>query len=370
MKLTLPKWYDLHVHLRQGPALRSYVEAHLSMGCAGVLAMPNTTPPVTQVCGAGTAQSWSIEGYLADLRSAGGSAFDDIIVPLYLTRNTTSQTIKEGVRSGLLRACKYYPPHGTTNAEHGMAMEEYLGGDVFRAMEDCGVVLNIHGEDHKLGGADFIDSSRNAESLFYQEMMPRLIDAHPNLRVVCEHLTTKEAVAFVESAPDHIAATITPQHLLFTLGDLIQGLKFHLFCLPVVKFEEDRQALREALRDSHQRKFFAGSDSAPHPTKISGMGGAAGCFTGGCAPQLYTMAFEEAGIDLATGPGYEALRAFLCENGPRYYGIPVSKERFTLVRSSNQVSPLRTSEGPVVPLPLGVGKKLTWDFSQPAVEEA
>lgn len=241
-------------------------------------------------------------------------------------------------------------------------MDSFLGGDVFRAMEQCDIVLNIHGEKHALAGPDYIDQHRNAESMFYRETMPRLLEAHPELRIVCEHLTTKDAVEFVQEAPDGVAGTITPQHLLYTIGDLIQGLKYHLYCLPVVKFEADRDSLRAAIVDTDQHKFFAGTDSAPHTTKATEVGCAAGCFTGGCAPQLYAMAFEEAGADFATEKSVRAFRSFLCENGPRYYGIPLSGEQFTLTKSPSTVSKLQTPDGPVTPLPLGLNLELSWSL--------
>ncbi|MES2507688.1 MAG: hypothetical protein V4599_13360, partial [Verrucomicrobiota bacterium] len=129
MTLDLPRWFDLHTHFRQGPAMAAYVKAHVDMGCAGALAMPNTQPPVARVSGAAQADGWSLESYSADLRAAGADAFEQLIVPLYLTRQTTAAMIREGAASGLLRACKYYPPHGTTNAEHGLPMDDLIGGE-------------------------------------------------------------------------------------------------------------------------------------------------------------------------------------------------------------------------------------------------
>ena len=324
MILTLPKWFDLHTHFRQGPAVPAYVKAHLDMGCAGALAMPNTQPPVSRVSGAAQSDGWSIESYSAELSAAGAEAFEQLIVPLYLTRHTTAEMIREGAASGLLRACKYYPPHGTTNSEHGMPMDDLIGGEVFRAMEECGIVLCIHGEQHALSGPDYIDAQQNAETRFYTERMPRLLAAHPKLHIVCEHITTRTAAEFVANAPEHVGATITPQHLLYTLGHLIQGLKYHLYCLPLVKFEADRAALREAVLSPGQTRFFAGTDSAPHTTKATECGCAAGCYTGGCAPQLYAMAFEEAGADLGTEEGHSAFERFLCTNGPVFYGFAPS----------------------------------------------
>jgi dihydroorotase len=227
-------------------------------------------------------------------------------------------------------------------------------------MEECGIVLCIHGEQHALSGPDYIDAQQNAETRFYTERMPRLIAAHPKLRIVCEHITTRTAAEFVASAPEHVGATITPQHLLYTLGHLIQGLKYHLYCLPIVKFQDDRTALRDAVITAGQNKFFAGTDSAPHTTKATACGCAAGCFTGGCAPQLYAMAFEDAGVDLSTTEGQVIFERFLSLNGPAFYGFPASAKRFQMEKSSSQTHILETPAGPVTPLPLGMGIELTW----------
>ncbi len=359
---TLPKWYDLHTHFRQGVNVKQYIADHLAMGCAGALAMPNTRPPIAHVSGLKTETSWSIESYRADLLAAGADAFDELIVPLYLSGDTTAAMIAEGAASGLLRAAKYYPPHGTTNAEHGLAMEEWIGGEVFQAMEDHNIVLCIHGEQHTLSGADYFDEKQTAESEFYNKDLPAILEAHPRLRIVCEHITTAEAVEFVSQAPDHVGATITPQHLLYTIGHLIQGLKYHLYCLPVVKFERDRAALRRAVTEPGQSKFFAGTDSAPHTTKATECGCAAGCYTGGCAPQLYAMAFEEAGMDLASDSGRKAFVRFLSSNGPRFYGFAASSDTFTLTKEPSVARVYQSEEGPVVPLPVGMELELTWSI--------
>jgi dihydroorotase len=276
------------------------------------------------------------------------------------TRQTTAAMIREGTASGQLRACKYYPPHGTTNAEHGLPMDDLIGGEVFQAMEECGIILCIHGEQHALSGPDYLDAQQNAETRFYRERMPQLIATHPQLRIVCEHITTRTAAEFVAAAPNHVGATITPQHLLYTLGHLIQGLKYHLYCLPIVKFQEDRSALRAAVTTAGQAKFFAGTDSAPHTTKATACGCAAGCFTGGCAPQLYAMAFEEAGVDLSSQNGQDLLERFLCLNGPAFYGFPASPQHFQMEKASCHTPLLETSAGPITPLPLGMGLELTW----------
>jgi dihydroorotase len=362
MRLVLPRWFDLHAHFRQGPNVALYLADHLAMGCAGALAMPNTKPPVSRVGGEKTETSWSIEAYRDDLLGAGADAFEQLIVPLYLTAASTPEMIAEGAASGLLRACKYYPPHGTTNAEHGVPMDQWIGSDTFRAMEDHGVVLCVHGEQHALAGAAYFDRESNAESVFYGEKMPRLLDAHPRLRVVCEHITTETAARFVATASDRVAATITPQHLLHTVGDLVQGLRYHLYCLPLVKFARDREALREAVLAPGQTKFFAGTDSAPHTTKATECGCAAGCYTGGCAPQLYAMGFEAGGAELGSEAGREAFTRFLCLNGPAFYGFPASARSFSLVREPSRTAARETPEGPVVPLPSGMGQELSWSL--------
>lgn len=330
--------------------------------------MPNTQPPVSRVSGPAQADSWSIESYSHDLMVAGAESYEQLIVPLYLTRQTTAAMISEGATSGLLRACKYYPPHGTTNSEHGMPMDDLIGGEVLSAMEDHGIVLCIHGEQHALSGPDYIDANQNAETRFYTERMPRLLKAHPKLRIVCEHITTRTATEFVACTTSNVGATITPQHLLYTLGHLIQGLKYHLYCLPIVKFQDDRSALREAVTQSGQSKFFAGTDSAPHTTKATPCGCAAGCFTGGCAPQLYAMAFEEAGVDLSTAEGYSLFERFLCLNGPAFYGFPPSTSHFQLEKSPSDSAILETPAGPVTPLPTGLGIQMTWQLRK--VEES
>ena len=349
MKFELPKWYDLHVHFRQGESMGDYIKAHLDMGCAGVLAMPNTQPPVARVNGDNTDTYWTIENYLGAIKNAGGEAFNDIIVPLYLTPNTTPEMIIEGAKSGLLRSAKYYPPHGTTNSEHGTGLETYMKNGVFEAMSEADVVLNIHGEEHGLSGEEYFGQDGNAEDYFYSKRMPALIEKFPDLKIVCEHITTKTATDFVLSAGDNVAATITPQHLMFTVADLLQGLKYHLYCLPLVKFEKDRTALLSAAT-SGNAKFFAGTDSAPHTTKCTPCGCAAGCFTGVIAPQLYAMGFD------LNDNNFETFKNFLCLNGANFYGLEISKETFTLEKKPSNP----TVNSDATPLHVGLDIALEW----------
>lgn len=355
-EFTLPKWYDLHAHFRQDNVLKATLADHARMGCAGILAMPNTKPPVGRVLESDTSAPdfWSIEKYLSDIRAAGGDVFGEIIVPLYITKFTTPKMIEEGAKSGLLKAVKYYPPHGTTGADAGYPFVEFLNNGVFEAMQDAGVVLCMHGEEHGLKGAHYIDSNQNAEKTFYTERAPRLLELYPNLKCVAEHLTTKEGVAFVRQAGDNVAATITPQHLIYTVGDLLQGLKYHLYCLPLLKFDADRSALRAAVTDPNNTKFFAGTDSAPHVKKVTECGCAAGCYTGGIAPQIYASAFELAGCDLGTAAHQEIFKKFLCTLGAEFYGLPIPTDTFTLKKTPSVVQALKTDQGTIKPLPLGL----------------
>ena len=358
IRFTLPRWYDLHTHFRQGDAMPAYIQAHIDMGCAGALAMPNTAPPTAVVFEADeTPAYWSIERYVRDLNAAGADAFDELIVPLYLPKDTTPEMIEKGAAAGILKAAKAYPPHGTTGAEFGVPITDHIENGVFAAMERAGVILCIHGEEHGLPADQYFDRAGNAEEIFYSTRMPQVRAAFPDLKIVCEHVTTKMAVDFVRNSSVNTAATITPQHLIYTIGDLIQGLKYHLFCLPVLKHVEDRHALRDAVIDEHNTQFFAGTDSAPHTVKATECGCAAGCFTGGIAPQLYAQAFELAGVDMSGAYGQGMFQTFLCDIGAQFYGLPASDETFTLIKKDAEVEPLSTPQGNVTPLPLGLGQK-------------
>ncbi len=352
--IELPKWYDLHAHFRQDEMIAPLIKGHIAMGCAGILAMPNTKPPVGKIFKSDPGNYTSIEHYSSVLRSDGGDTLKEIIVPLYLTTEMTPALITRGAEMGMLKCAKYYPPHGTTGAELGAPLETYVENGVFAAMEGAGVVLNIHGEEHALPAEQYFDRTTNAEELFYRERLPRIVDQFPNLKIVGEHLTTKIATDFISAAPDHIVATVTPQHLLYTIGHLLQGFKYHLYCLPLIKFEEDREALRAAVTHPGNDKFFAGTDSAPHTTKATECGCAAGCYTGAIAPQLYAQSFELAGVDLSDENEQEIFKNFLCFNGPDFYGLDIPTETFTLQKFPQEIEPLKIGKNTIVPLPLGM----------------
>lgn len=362
--LTLPFWYDLHTHLRQDHLLAPIIKSQLDMGCAGVLAMPNTKPPVAKVFKDDALDYWSIEEYRQMIMDAGGDGFAELITPLYLTKDTSAKMIEDGAKAGLLKACKYYPPHGTTGADFGYPMEDFLKGDVLKAMADNDVVLCIHGEEHALDAERYFDRGGNAEEIFYTERVPRVLDAVPHLKLACEHITTKVAVDFVSGAGENVSASVTPQHILYTVGHLLQGLKYHLFCLPLLKFEEDREAIRKAVTAQDNTKFYAGTDSAAHTVKATECGCAAGCFTGGIAPQLYAQGFEEAGADLSNAADAKAFENFLCHNGARFYNLPQTSGTFTLIKQPQKINMIPTEAGEITPLPLGLGQnEIPWNLS-------
>lgn len=364
LSFSVPYWYDLHTHLRQEELLEPIIQSQLDMGCAGVLAMPNTKPPTAKVLDQDALNYWSVESYVHMIRAAGGDQFDDIIVPLYLTKDTTPKMIEEGAKSRILRACKYYPPHGTTGADFGFPIHNFIDNGVFEAMQAHGVVLCIHGEEHGLECENYFDRNQNAEELFYQNQMPLVREKFPSLRIACEHITTKRAVDFVQESGDNIHASVTPQHILYTIGHLLKGLNYHLYCLPLVKFEEDRQAIRKAVTDLGNTKFYAGTDSAAHTIKATACGCAAGCFTGGIAPQLYVQGFEEHGLDMSCVKNQKAFENFLCNIGADFYGLKKPSKMMTLSKVEYEVSMLKTGAGDITPLPIGLQQKtIPWTLS-------
>lgn len=224
-------------------------------------------------------------------------------------------------------------------------------------MEENGVVLSIHGEEHGLASAQYFDKNTNAEDYFYRERMPRLRNEFPNLKIVCEHITTETAVSFVKQAGDKTGATITPQHLLYSVGDLLKGFKYHLYCLPLIKFESDRLSLVEAVNDIRNVRFFAGTDSAPHTEKMTECGCAAGCYTGGVAPQLYIKSFD-------LKKGQDAFEAFLCHNGVSFYNLPKAGGTFTMIQQPQEISSLDTYGSNALNLPQGMGEHtLDWTIA-------
>lgn len=295
--LVLPKPDDFHVHFRQGEAMALYVRRHAaSFGRAMV--MPNTIPPI-----ADPVSLIRYRGEICDQIPA-----DAGFVPLLtfkLLPGLSGQTVAACAGAGAI-AGKYYPAGATTNASDGPSSPEDVA-EALDAMEDLDIVLSIHGEDP--------DSPSMKREAAFLPTVERILAAWPKLRVVLEHLSTKEAVDFVRSGPDRLGATITAHHLLFTIDDMLGGgLNPHLFCKPILKTAADREALLDAAL-SGSPKFFFGSDSAPHPRSAKERASApGGVYSSPTAIPALAGLFESKG-------NLPAFEAFVARAGARYYRL-------------------------------------------------
>jgi dihydroorotase len=305
---------DWHLHLRDGAQLASVVP-FTARQFARAIIMPNLKPPVTTVAMAAAYR----ERILAALPA--GARFEPLMT-LYLTDTTSPDEIKAAQRSGFIVGAKLYPAGATTHSDAGVTAIEKIH-PALEAMEKCGLVFQVHGEVTD-GDVDVFDRER----VFIDRVLARVVDRFPGLRVVFEHVTTREAVQFVKAARRGVGATVTPQHLLLNRNAIFQGgIRPHNYCLPVLKREHDRRALIEAAT-SDDARFFLGTDSAPHArhTKETACG-CAGIFSAHAAIELYAEAFEQAGA-------LERLQAFASERGPDFYGLARNREHITLERSA------------------------------------
>ena len=338
--ITLTRPDDWHLHLRDGDAMAAVVTASArQMGRA--IIMPNLTPPVTT-----TERALAYrERILAALPT--GAAFEPLMT-LYLTDNTPVDEIERAHASGLIQAVKLYPAGATTNSASGVT-DLTLCDSAIGAMARLGIPLLVHGE---VTDADIDIFDR--EAVFIERVMKPLLERHPDLKVVFEHITTADAAEFVTAAPANVAATITVHHLLFNRNHmLVGGIRPHYYCLPILKRERHRQALMAAAT-SGSPKFFLGTDSAPHARgdKESACG-CAGAFTAPAALELYATAFEQAGA-------LERLEGFASHFGPDFYGLARNTDTVTLVREPWQLpETLPYAEGQRI-VPLAAGETLEW----------
>src|SRR5512145_1069066 len=310
--LTLTRPDDWHLHLRDGALMQSVV-ADTARQFARAIVMPNLRPPVTT-----TEQALA---YRARIVAAlpRGAKFEPLMT-LYLTDITSADEIKKAKASGAVHAVKLYPAGATTNSDAGVTdlRKTYAA---LEEMQRCGMPLLVHGEVTS-PEIDIFDR----EAVFIERVLQPLLKDLPELRVVFEHITTKEAAQFVTSAPDNMAATLTPQHLLYNRNAmLVGGIRPHFYCLPILKRETHREALVKAAT-SGNKKFFLGTDSAPHAqhTKENACG-CAGCYSAHSAIELYAEAFEAAGA-------LDRLEAFASFHGADYYGLPRNTGKITLRR--------------------------------------
>ncbi len=345
-QLTLTRPDDWHLHLRDGKALASVLPYTVRQFARAVV-MPNLRPPVIT---AQQAQDYAqrIRALVPQHLSEQGYTFEPLMT-LYLTDNTPAQEIMRAADTRAVTAVKLYPAGATTNSDSGVTDIRKCAA-VLDAMQRIGMPLCIHGEV-TAREVDVFDR----EAVFIDQVLAPLRRDFPELRIVFEHITTDYAAEYVRDEVGPIAATITPQHLLYSRNALFEGgLRPHWYCLPVLKRERHRQALMRAATSGHPR-FFLGSDSAPHEraTKETGCG-CAGCFSAPYALELYAQAFESAGA-------LDKLEGFASFYGADFYRLPRNKEKVMLWRSEQTVEEsLPFAEGQIVPL--AAGERLSWRF--------
>ena len=337
--LTLRRPDDWHLHLRDGAMLRA-VLPETARHFARAIVMPNLVPPV--VTGAQAA------AYRDRILKAlpEGMSFDPLMV-LYLTEDTDPEDVARAHASGIATSVKLYPAGATTNSASGVRDFDRVR-PVLEKMAEIGMPLCTHGEvtDHDI---DIFDR----EAVFIERVLQPLVERLPNLRVIFEHITTKQAVDFVDQSSDNVAATITPQHLHINRNAiLVGGIRPHMYCLPVAKREEHRLALRKAAT-SGSAKYFLGTDSAPHHRHAKESDcGCAGIFNAPFALESYLAVFDEENA-------LDRFEGFASLNGPRFYRLPVNEGTITLERSETRV-PGEVEGGGEPVVPFHAGETLGW----------
>jgi len=332
---------DWHVHLRDGNLL-DMVVPYTARQFARAIIMPNLSPPVTTAALA--------EAYRARIQAAVPEGLDfTALMTCYLTDTIEAAEVERGFVSGVFTACKLYPANATTNSSHGVTNIKYIY-PVLEAMQRLGMPLLVHGEvtDSEV---DIFDR----EAVFIERTLSKLVADFPALKIVFEHITTSEAVAFVEESAPNVAATITPHHLEYNRNVMFEGgIRPHFYCLPVIKRENHRLALRVAAT-SGSAKFFLGTDSAPHTRdKKETACGCAGIFNAPYALESYAKTFEEEGA-------LHKLEAFASVYGPNFYGLPLNAGQVILERKDT-VIPALQSEADNQIIAFHAGDTLPWRF--------
>ncbi|HWE71628.1 MAG TPA: dihydroorotase [Stellaceae bacterium] len=314
--ITIRRPDDWHVHLRDGAMLKAVIAA-TARSFARAIVMPNLVPPVTTAAAAAA--------YRARILAALPPELAGKFTPLmtcYLTDGARADEIERGFKSNVFAAVKLYPAHATTNSASGVTDLAKVR-DVLAMMERLQMPLLIHGEVTD-ASVDVFDRER----VFIERVLTHLVRDFPGLKLVLEHVTTKDAVEFVRSAGPTIGATITAHHLVINRNAIFAGgLRPHMYCLPIAKRESHRLALRQAAV-SGDGKFFLGTDSAPHPLHDKEKDcGCAGIFSAPTALETYAQVFDEENA-------LDKLEAFASLNGPGFYGLPANEERITLKRET------------------------------------
>ena len=336
--LTITQPDDWHLHLRDGDALNS-VAPLTAKQFARAIIMPNLNPPVSTVIRA-------VEYLDQILAAVEGTDFEPLMT-LYLTDNTPASEIIAARKSCFIKGLKLYPAGATTNSDAGVTNIENCNA-ALEEMQKSGLPLLIHGETTD-PAIDVFDR----EKVFIDKTLQPLMQRFPELKIVFEHITTKEATDFVLQSGDNVAATITPQHLLYNRNALFEnGLQPHNYCLPVLKRDIHQQALLKTIR-SDSNKFFLGTDSAPHTkNKKESACGCAGIFSAHAAIEIYTAIFEEQGV-------LDKLEAFASFNGPDFYGLPRNKKTITLDKE-DWIIPDEYPLGDETLVPFLAGQTISW----------
>jgi dihydroorotase len=340
MQITITRPDDWHLHLRDGDALAA-VLPHTARQFARAIVMPNLRPPVTTVAAAAEYRT-RILAALPD-----GLSFEPLMT-LYLTDKTPADEIRRAADSGFVHAVKLYPAGATTNSDAGVT--DLLKCDAALAeMEKVGLPLLVHGEVTD-PAIDIFDR----ENVFIERVLQPLLVRRPGLRVVFEHITTRDAAEFVAAAGSNIAATITAHHLLYNRNAIFSGgIRPHYYCLPVLKREIHREALVRAAT-SGSNKFFLGTDSAPHARGAKEIAcGCAGCYTAHAALELYVEAFDAVGA-------LDQFESFASFNGPDFYRLPRNTGQVTLLRQEWKTpDSFAYADGDTL-VPLRAGEALRW----------
>ncbi|NQY63942.1 MAG: dihydroorotase [Alteromonadaceae bacterium] len=344
--LTITRPDDWHVHLRDGDSLKSTVP-DIGRYFGRAIIMPNLAPPVTN---AEMATAYYERIVSAKNEGMGNRNFTPLMV-IYLTDQTTAQDIKDAKATGLVYAAKLYPAGATTNSSSGVTDVANIY-HVLEAMQEVNMPLLVHGEvtDSEI---DIFDR----EAVFIDTILKPLVNKFSELKIVLEHITTKNAVEFVEQAGDNVAATITVHHLLFNRNHMLAGgIRPHYYCLPILKRNIHQQALIQAAT-SGNKKFFLGTDSAPHSqgAKESACG-CAGAYTAHAAIELYAEAFEQAGA-------LDKLEGFASLFGPEFYQLPVNSDKITLSKIDWQI-PDSLPLGDAQVIPIRANESISWQVTE------
>ncbi len=336
--LTITRPDDWHIHLRDGVQLKDTVR-DVSRYMGRAIIMPNLVPPVMN-----TEQAQAYRQRIMDQQPQGN--FEPLMV-LYLTDNTTPDEIKKAKATGQIFAAKLYPAGATTNSDSGVTSIKNVY-PALKAMQEEGMLLLIHGEVTD-SSIDIFDR----EKIFIDSILKEVVNDFPELKIVLEHITTKDAAEFVASASDNVAATITAHHLLYNRNHMLAGgIRPHFYCLPILKRNTHQEALIKAAT-SGSKKFFLGTDSAPHMKHAKEAAcGCAGSYTAHAAIELYAEAFEEA-------DALDKLEAFASFNGPDFYGLPRNTDSITLEKESWDV-PASYPLGDSQVVPIRAGEQISW----------